>query len=1128
MSNGDTRAGRLIGVAVLWVSSGTAAAQPSEAEVQPIPLPLDRTISSSHTASERFVYGFDAAAGADYLLIVDQSGLDLIVTVEAPDGAATSYNSPLFRDERELVLLEDTLPGRYLVSLHSEEHTGAVGGHSIRAAKLQGTPENELEAWRAMSRAAALNFESGDEAWRAGAEAYASAAARWRAAGATRELAQALFAAGALEYWQLYDWTRSAEHAAEAAALYEGLGEAALAANAVHLQAAALVERALEATDSSEAAGGPAAQALFDEAFALLERARQVHERLGNVYDLGLVLNNFGYTYYARGELEPAREYWQQAAAVMRSASEWTGELNPVSNLAVLDAEAGNVANAIDSFQRVLDILPAGTRERYRADTLDNLGLSHIMMGDLERALEVLASALAIQRKIEDLQGRGRSLRGIGRAYYALGELDLAKIYLRDGLAAARDTNDGRNQEAILRDLGNIAYLEKDYQAALDLHRQALDVVQSAWDEAYLELLVAKDLTALGRYEEAAELAAGVLADAESRSSELLLAEALHRLGAARLHLPNAAGAVEPLERAAAIYERLNLQAQNAEVLHSLALAARAEGNLERALVYGEVALDRLERLRLRVASPELRAFFSSVRRDYYESQIALLMALRSRDGDEEYAEAALDVSERARARMIADLLQEASLDLRFEAGAELEQRQAGLYDRLAERVRERERLIEGSAEDVDDARLNDVLADIASIENELNLLEIELREASPEFESLSPAEPLRTERMQALLDPETVLLQYAFAEGRAYVWVVSRDAVAAVDLGDQAAIEAAARPVLESLKTFSPDRAARAAFEERLAGLADLLLAPIAERLGGSRLVLSLDGVLQYVPFAALPIERADGSRQRLIERYALVHVPSMSALSALRRRSDGEPAPKTLAVFADPVLRGDDPRLQDRSSLTASLAPGDTDAGRTAAGANLERLPSTAHEADAIAALVAEDQRFVARGFAASRDTVLGTDLGQYRYLHFATHGLVDSRHPALSALAMSRFDETGARRDGLLRLSDIYGLRLNADLVVLSACETALGRDILGEGLLGLSQGFLYAGARSLIASLWQVSDRATSELMTTFYALMLDGGLPPAEALRSAQLAVAGERRWADPYFWAGFVLLGDWQ
>jgi CHAT domain-containing protein len=291
-------------------------------------------------------------------------------------------------------------------------------------------------------------------------------------------------------------------------------------------------------------------------------------------------------------------------------------------------------------------------------------------------------------------------------------------------------------------------------------------------------------------------------------------------------------------------------------------------------------------------------------------------------------------------------------------------------------------------------------------------------------------------------------------------------------------------------------------------------------------RVLVVADGALQYIPFGVLP----DAAGQPVLEQREIVSLPSMSSLAQQLQRSEGERPSKQLAVFADPVLQLSDPRFTDiaQNSLAANIESDATDAFARPAllASDLARLPATGYEARTVAALLPADQRDVSTGFAASRDAVLSVDLSQYRVLHFATHGQVDSRYPALSSLVFSQFDRAGVPRDGHLRLHDIYNLKLNADLVVLSACETALGRSVRGEGLIGLAQGFMYAGARGLVASLWQVPDRATAELMTHFYRHLFVDGLSPGAALRQAQLAIAASRRWRDPYFWGAFVLVGD--
>jgi CHAT domain-containing protein len=262
------------------------------------------------------------------------------------------------------------------------------------------------------------------------------------------------------------------------------------------------------------------------------------------------------------------------------------------------------------------------------------------------------------------------------------------------------------------------------------------------------------------------------------------------------------------------------------------------------------------------------------------------------------------------------------------------------------------------------------------------------------------------------------------------------------------------------------------------------------------------------------------------LVATHDVIAVPSLAAVAALPARP-AAPS-KTLAIVADPVLTAADPRMHTAPAALAAAATPDAFLARSSVGLRLERLPATSYEAETLAALVLPEKRFVASGFEANRDAILGAPLAQYRYVHFATHGLVDSRYPGLSALALSRFDEQGTERNGFLRLHDIYNLRLDADVAVLSACETALGRDIRGEGLVGLTQGFMYAGARSVVASLWQAPDRAAAELMTRFYRHLLQDDLHPAAALRRAQSELAAERRFADPYFWSGFVLIGDWR
>jgi CHAT domain-containing protein len=244
---------------------------------------------------------------------------------------------------------------------------------------------------------------------------------------------------------------------------------------------------------------------------------------------------------------------------------------------------------------------------------------------------------------------------------------------------------------------------------------------------------------------------------------------------------------------------------------------------------------------------------------------------------------------------------------------------------------------------------------------------------------------------------------------------------------------------------------------------------------------------------------------------------------------------------VIADPVFDRTDVRFKTPASAPDDKLPAQTAIPADTRGLEhiaesdeksgrlvIRRLPFTRQEADGILALTQKASSFRATDFQASRANVLGGDLAQYRYVHFATHGLMDSERPGLSALVLSTVDADGKRQDGFLRANDIYNMKLPAELVVLSACQTGLGKEIKGEGLVGLTRGFMYAGAARVVVSLWSVNDRATADLMTKFYEKMLKQGQRPAAALRAAQVEMWKQKQWQSPYYWAAFTMQGEWK
>lgn len=545
-----------------------------------------------------------------------------------------------------------------------------------------------------------------------------------------------------------------------------------------------------------------------------------------------------------------------------------------------------------------------------------------------------------------------------------------------------------------------------------------------------------------------------------------------------------------------------------------------------------EAALDLIESLRSRVASPDLSALFLASRQEYYELAIDVLMSLHARQPGMGFDARALQVSERARARSLLDLLSEAGADI--QKGADPKLIQLERDRRATVRTRDR-RHLELIHQGADPEQIAEAKRNLQEALDDYEQVQADLR-ASGRYASLTQPEPLSAaEIQQQVLGERTLLLEYALGKEKSYLWAVTSTSLQSFELPGRKAIEEPAVSFYQAVTTRDNAQAGRSDQQAEAAALAlsKLILDQVEPLLGDRLLLVVGDGMLQYVPFAALPLPTSP----RLVQNEVVV-LPSASMLAVQRRELAGRrAAPKTLAVFADPLFEGhpDLPNLRAEARKTAGAAhrgvPGRGAVSQSEADPyDLDYLPFSRIEGEKIASLVPDPtEHWKALGADASVANAIGGRLKDYRFVHFATHGVLNTEHPELSKLALSQFDQQGKPlEDGFLRLQEIYNLELDADLVVLSACETALGKEIRGEGLVGLTRGFLYAGSSRVLASLWKVEDRATSLLMQRFYDYLLVQKKPPAAALRLAQADMASKSRYRSPYYWAGFSLQGEWK
>ncbi len=1085
-----------------------AAALPPPSEAQPARQALQPGVAVERqmVGGEVHSYLVEVKPGTRLLVTVEQRGIDVVVEALRPDGSGLIVvDGPTDSEGPESLLLPTDALGPIEIRVRSLSPGAAPGAYTLLLEDLESAPAGRLEAERLMTEAATHNRKGGAEGKRLAATRYEEARILWHSLGDRRQEARCAFAVAEI-HTALGQLQQALEHHQQALALFVELADEPG-------QAAAWRGMGLARTATGDFAGAVAAQ----RSALALERG------LGRPYEEGKVLNNLGYALHSQGELREALGFYEQALEIFRRLGEkglWEGTV--LQNLAAVSMGLGEPEAALQSYRKILERQRALGDRKGEARTLNNLGVLFDSLGQLGDALDAYAAALAIVHPSGDRLWEAALLHNLGVAYSERGDFQRALANLEPALAICREIGDKPGEAQAEIAIGRAWSRLGENPRALDAGRRAAAVARAASDRrgemlarrllGEVNLAAGQPAAALPELTRALELARLL----ENRTEESLI---LRILGETHLALkqPEEAATIliQAVERARAVRTPARLLA----ALTALARAERRLGRLAEARSRVEEALSLIETLRATETSPDLRASFLASKHTAFELAIDLLMELDRREPDQGHAREAFEVSERARARSLLDLLQEAGTDVHQGVDPLLRDRERVLLVRLNAKAGRQASLLKGPATE---KRARVAEEEVRSVLAELSQVEAEIRRHSPRYAALTHPPVAKSGEIQDLLDGKTLLLEYALGEERSFLWAVNRDSVTAFELPARDRIEAAAREVYGQLSVLAHGEGGG---EQAAAGLSRMLLGPVAARLGGRRLIIVADGELQYIPFGALPLPETPGAL--LLDRHEIVNAPSASALALQRRLARRTPAPGAVAVLADPVFDPQDPRVLPRVSASTKAPPPAVSPLRSAADSPLLRLPWTRREAEAITAVAPAGQSLLALDFRASRETALSPELARYRIVHFATHGLIDSQTPALSGLMLSRVGEKGMPVEGFLGLGDVYNLRLGADLVVLSGCETALGKEVRGEGLVGLTQGFLYAGAKQVAASLWRVEDRATAELMSRFYHGLLVEGRTPAAALRLAQLAVRKDKRWRSPYYWSGFVLQGDW-
>lgn len=901
-------------------------------------------------------------------------------------------------------------------------------------------------------------------------------------------------------------------------------------------------------------------QGRTDQAQAIYLELREYTRRFPNPDAETIALIGLGTAYANKGEAE-------NADAAFKNATEVSGMISPTVRAKAWEARGTwyfrtqDVLRGVDAFEHAADFYRAANDFNQVADTYTNLGIASFNRSALSLARNYYQKALGAGASNTRVLGYasynlGVTLTEMGEFQAAMDTFGQAQHFYEDGRKDGAE-GEAEYQRALPHLLKGIGFANSslgDDVTAQALYKQALSLsevdgeVIYADAAAYTHLYFGFSAYRLGQAQVGETETNKALALFEKLQNDRGRANALVNVGKSYFDAGNFDQALNLLERAASLqsqdlfglaYTKTNIgritldkgqpaqaitilrdalelrrsvgdRSGEAITLYTLALAEVRQGDLTPAFEHIDAARGIVEDIRQNVANVDLRASYRATVDKIYKLYVDVLMR-------QNRIPQALEFEDNARARGLTELLLAGRVNLWSGMAPASRQKRQDLIEEIVSLAGKRQLLGRRMQTSAPALQLNQEIdkrkAQVRAIEEE------GLR--NPKTRSLISPNRLSTEKIRELLDPETVLLEYSLGEERSYLWLVTNNSnqpVEGIPLPGQKKIDDLGKQIRDLLITPQLDEKGLVEYQKLSREFSSILLEKVAAGIKGKRLIIAADGILQYIPFSALP-EPTSSDWQPLFLAHEVVNIPSAAALFAVRGLSENRgPASQTLALIADPVY------VPPRAAVAPDLV-----------GAKKGEIPlrPLAFAKDEITALEKAYAKLGKRKaikkltqFDATRTNATSSELNDFRVIHYSAHGVADDLRPEATGIYFTRYDRQGKPIASFVGLDDVYGLKLSADLVVLSACETALGKNVRGEGIVGLTRGFMYAGSASVLSSLWEVNEFHTANLMGLFYKELFEGKQPPPAALRLAQREMWHQK--LPPYYWAGFNLQGEWR
>jgi CHAT domain-containing protein/Tfp pilus assembly protein PilF len=866
----------------------------------------------------------------------------------------------------------------------------------------------------------------------------------------------------------------------------------------------------------------------YQEALALSQQTKSPNAK-------GYALLSAGMYSFFYGNIKETILFFEQADSFAQQTQDFQLICQVLLYIGFSIGRDGNPSNGLKSMQLALRKCEEFNYERGKARSYFGIGFLNMLLNEKQKALDFYKKAEIIFPADFEWIERAMLYNNFGVIYEDYGDLEFAESCRKKAFSFFQRANFPSGQLGTLPSLANLKFLKGEIDEAQKLYNETISMAKTLGESFYVAV-ANEGLGNLDFYKENYD------ASIKHFQESLNIYE---KIGVKLPRIENSLGlafkkkgqfilAKKYFNKALRINTQINDLLPATENLYNISKLSLDAGNVEDSIEQLSKAINITETLYADVANSTLkRTYFSNVY-ERYELYINLLMQKHKQSPNEDFAIQALQASEKSRSRSLLETLRLSEANFTKDANPELVQKEKETRNLLSLKADKLTELLSSNAEKIEIEKVED---EIRTLDNELETIKADLKQQSPIYSAIKNPPPFDiAEFQQNSLDERTVLLEFAFGEKESYLWLIGKTEVSSYVLPTRDVLENRIdkiREVFES-RQILPNESnedylkridnSESIFNAESKLLSNELLGQVVDKIADKRLIIVPDGKL------ALPFPNSDDN---LIAKNEIVCEPSASLLSTLPKIQTHKQLPtKDLLVFADPVFDETDNRLtaknEDRSILSTVLGLNLRDFRLMDANGKIPRLFATQAEADSIAETVGKSHTEIVSGFSANRERVLNSTISDYRMLHFATHGLVDVNRPEVSSIVLSQFDESGHKTEGFLRLQDIYALDLASDLVVLSACQSGVGKEIKGEGLMSLNNAFLQAGAKSVVSSAWKVDDDATAEFMKRFYANLVDKRFPASQALRQAQIEMSKSAQFSSPFYWAAFTVQGEFR